>query len=83
MLKSTVLTASALALLAIAAAGRAQAPFANVTMDMIRTSLPVEGAPPAEKGAYDVTAEPAFGSPGHVIVRPANLDAFPKKTRCR
>ncbi len=79
MLKPTVLTASALALLAIAAPGRAQAPFANVTMDMIRTSLPVEGAPTAEKGAYDVTSEPAFGSPGHVIVRPANLDAFPKK----
>jgi len=79
MLKPTVLTASALALLAIAAIGRAQAPFANVTMDMIRTSLPVEGAPAAEKGAYNVTSELAFGSPGHVVVRPANLDAFPKK----
>lgn len=45
---------------------------------MIRTSLPVEGAPLAEKGAYEITSEPAFGSPGHVIVRPANLDAFPK-----
>ena len=50
MLKPTVLTASAVALLAIAALGRAQAPFANVTPDMIRTSLPVEGAPLAEKG---------------------------------
>src|SRR6185295_1585783 len=79
MLKPTVLTASALALLALAAPGRAQAPFANVTPDMIRTSLPVEGAPTAEKGAYEVTSEPAFGSPGHVVVRPANLDAFPKK----
>jgi dienelactone hydrolase len=79
MPKSTVLTASALVLLAIADPGRAQAPFANVTPDMIRTSLPVEGAPVAEKGAYEVTSEPAFGSPGHVIVRPANLDAFPKK----
>ena len=79
MLKPTVLTASALALIVIASAGRAQAPFANVTPDMIRTSLPVEGAPLAEKGAYEVTSEPAFGSPGHVIVRPTNLDAFPKK----
>ena len=79
MLKPTVLTASALVLLAIADPGRAQAPFANVTPDMIRTSLPVEGAPLAEKGAYEVTSEPTFGSPGHVIVRPANLDAFPKK----
>jgi hypothetical protein len=79
MLKSTVLAAGALALLAGAAASRAQAPFANVTPDMIRTSLPVEGAPLAEKGAFEVTSEPAFGSPGHVIVRPSNLDAFPKK----
>lgn len=78
MLKPTVLAASALVLLALADPGRAQAPFANVTPDMIRTALPVEGAPLAEKGAYDVTSEPTFGSPGHVIVRPANLDAFPK-----
>src|SRR5689334_13558329 len=79
MLKPAVLTASALALLAIAAPGRAQGPFANVTPDMIRTSLPVEGAPLAVKGAYDVVSEPTFGAPGHVVVRPANLDAFPKK----
>jgi hypothetical protein len=82
MLKPTVLTASALVLLAVADPGRAQAPqspFANVTPDMIRTSLPVEGAPLAEKGAYEVVSEPTFGVPGHVIVRPANLDAFPKK----
>jgi hypothetical protein len=79
MLKQTVITASALALFAIATSGRADAPFANFTMDMVRTHLPVEGAPLAEKGAYEVTSEPAFGAPGHVIVRPANLDAFPKK----
>lgn len=79
MLKLTVSAAGALALLALAAPGHAQAPFANVTPDMIRTSLPVEGAPLAEKGAYEVTSEPAFGSQGLVIVRPTALDAFPKK----
>jgi hypothetical protein len=79
MLKPTLISASALALFAIASSGYAQAPFANVTPDMIRTSLPLEGAPQAEKGAYAVTSEPTFGAPGHVIVRPANLDAFPKK----
>jgi hypothetical protein len=79
MLKQTVVAASAIALFAIASPGRAQRPFANFTMDMVRTHLPVEGAPLAEKGAYEVTSEPAFGAPGHVIVRPANLDAFPKK----
>jgi hypothetical protein len=41
--------------------------------------LPVEGAPLAEKGAYEVTSEPAFGAPGHVVVRPAQLDAFPRR----
>jgi hypothetical protein len=79
MLKQTVVTAGALVLFGIAGLGRAEPPFANVTPDMIRTSLPVEGAPLAEKGAYEVTSEPAFGAPGHVVVRPANLDAFPKK----
>src|SRR6185436_3458856 len=73
MLKPTVLTAGALVLLATAGLGRAQQ-FANVTPDMIRTSLPVEGAPLAEKGAYEVTSEPAFGAPGHVVVRPSQLD---------
>jgi hypothetical protein len=79
MLKRTVMTAGTVVLFAIPGSGYAQPPFANVTPDMIRTSLPVEGAPLVEKGAYEVTSEPAFGSPGHVVVRPANLDAFPKK----
>ncbi len=75
MLKQTTLAAATI-LLAIANTGHAQ--FENVTPDMIRTALPVEGAPLAEKGAYEVTSEPAFGSPGHVVVRPTNLDAFPR-----
>ena len=79
MLKPIIVTASALALFALAASGHAQAPFANITMDDVRTSLPVEGAPLAKKGAYPVVSEPAFGSPGHVIVRPANLDTFPRQ----
>lgn len=78
MLKPTILVAGALTLLAHADFGRAQQ-FANVTPDMIRTALPVEGAPLAEKGAYEVVSEPAFGSPGHVVVRPANLDPFPRR----
>jgi hypothetical protein len=78
MLKPAVFTASAIALLAVAAPGRAQQ-FKDITMDDVRTSLPVEGAPLAEKGVYDVVSEPTYGEPGHVLVRPANLDAFPKK----
>ncbi len=79
MFKPTVLAASAVAVFAIAAPGHAQAPFADVTMDMVRTSLPVEGAPLAQKGAYEVVSEPTFGAPGHVVVRPANLEAFPAR----
>jgi hypothetical protein len=79
MQKPAVFTASAVALFAIAGTSLAQAPFANVTPDMIRTSLPTEGAPQAVKGAYQVTSEATFGVPGHVVVRPVNLDAFPKK----
>ncbi|HEX6999928.1 MAG TPA: alpha/beta hydrolase [Gammaproteobacteria bacterium] len=63
-----------LAALALAGAARADR---EITMDMIRTSLPVEGAPPAVPGPYRVVSQPAFGSPGHVVFRPADLDAFP------
>jgi dienelactone hydrolase len=46
---------------------------------MIATALPVEGAPLAVPGPYKVMSEPAFGSPGHVVFRPADLSAFPAK----
>jgi len=75
---STLSAAAAAALLAISGLATAQLPQ-GITPDMIRTALPVEGAPLAEKGPYEVTNEPAFGSPGHVVVRPSKLDAFPKK----
>src|SRR5690606_21051090 len=43
----------------------------------IARELPLEGAPLAIPGPYDVTSEPAFGLPSHVVYRPADLDAFP------
>src|SRR5580700_1590927 len=52
---------------------------AGVTRDMISRALPLEGAPKAEPGPYQVTSEPAFGSPGLQVYRPAALDAFPRK----
>ena len=52
---------------------------AGVTRDMIARALPLEGAPKAEPGPYQVTSEPAFGSPGLHIYRPTALDAFPTK----
>jgi dienelactone hydrolase len=59
------------------AAGGIAAQAPGITMEMIRTSLPLEGAPLAIHGPYDVTSEPAFGSPRHVVYRPADLGAFP------
>jgi hypothetical protein len=51
----------------------------GITREMIERSLPLEGAPKAVPGPYQVTSEPAFGSPGLHIYRPANLGPFPKK----
>jgi hypothetical protein len=49
----------------------------GITPEMIATALPVEGAPLAEPGPYTVESGPAFGSPGHVVYRPADLTPFP------
>ncbi len=67
--------AAGAALLTVFGTGAAQPP--GITMEMIRRALPVEGAPLAVPGAYDVVTEPAFESPGHVVHRPADLGAFP------
>jgi hypothetical protein len=65
------------AVLLTAAVCFAQPP--GITREMIERSLPLEGAPLAEPGPYQVTSEDAFGSPGFLVLRPAVLDAFPKK----
>jgi hypothetical protein len=44
---------------------------------MISRQLPLEGAPLAEPGPYQVISEPAHGLPSHVVYRPADLGAFP------
>jgi hypothetical protein len=75
---SKILSGSAATvLLAFAGIGSAQPP--GITMEMIQTALPLEGAPLAEPGPYAVTSEAAFGSPGHMVFRPTNLDAFPAR----
>jgi hypothetical protein len=60
-------------------AGACLAQPAGITREMIERSLPLEGAPLAEPGPYQVTSEPAFGTPGYLVFHPMNLDAFPKK----
>src|SRR5690606_21219071 len=66
----------ALALL-IGAAGAAHAQPPGITFEQIARELPREGAPEAIPGPYEVVSEPAFGLPGHVVYRPADLSAFP------
>src|SRR5215212_12186314 len=46
---------------------------------MINTTLPLEGAALAVPGPYKVESGPAFGSPGHVVYRPADLTQFPSR----
>ena len=42
----------------------------GITREMIERALPLEGAPKAEPGPYQVTSEPAFGSPGFHVLSP-------------
>jgi dienelactone hydrolase len=66
--------------LALAAVSYAQRP-PGITPEMIATALPVEGAPLAVPGPYKIESGPAFGSPGHVVFRPADLTPFPGKDK--
>jgi len=72
----TIIAAAAV-LLTSAGVFLAQPP--GITREMIERALPSEGAPLAETGPYKVTSERAFVSPGHLVFRPAALEAFPKK----
>jgi hypothetical protein len=76
MRKTIVVAAAAF----LAGTGACLAQPAGVTRDMISRALPLEGAPKAEPGPYQVTSEPAFGSPGFHVYRPAALDGFSKDT---
>jgi len=42
-------------------------------------ALPLEGAPLARPGPYEVVRGAAFGSPGLIVFRPADLDKFPRE----
>jgi len=77
-MRKPVLISSVLTLLLIASV-QAQPP--GITMDMINTTLPLEGAPPALPGAYAVMSEAAFDAPRYMVHRPADLSAFPANDR--
>ncbi len=74
-MSKTFLGCGSAALLTIAGTAFAQPP--GVTMEMINTTLPLEGAPAAVPGPYEVTSGPA--APGLMAFRPTNLDAFPTR----
>jgi hypothetical protein len=61
------------------AAGFAVAQPPGVTMEEIGRQLPLEGAPLAIPGPYEVVSEPAFGMPTHIVFRPSDLSAFPSR----
>jgi sugar lactone lactonase YvrE len=69
------------AVVALVTAGIAFAQPPGIRNDLVATTLPLEGAPKAIPGAYKVISEPAFGSPGHVIFRPEDLGAFPRRDK--
>jgi dienelactone hydrolase len=73
------LALAAFALLALSGVCGAQQPPGGITPEMIASALPEEGAPKAEPGPYQVTAEPATGTPSLKTFRPASLDRFPKR----
>jgi len=75
-MQKTIVAAAAVLL---TGAGMCFAQPAGITREMIQRSLPLEGAPKAVPGPYQVTSEAAFGAAGLHIYRPETLDAFPKK----
>ena len=67
-MNTKTIVAAAAVLLTATGVCLAQPP--GITPEMIARSLPLEGAPLAEPGPYQVTSEAAFGSPGHHRVSP-------------
>lgn len=78
-MSSTLRVSSIAGALAAAVAGTVFAQPPGITPEMINTTLPLEGAPLAVPGPYEVTSGPAFGKSGLMVFHPANLDAFPAR----
>jgi len=73
-MRTLIVFSTGIALFLFSAIGNAQP--RGINMDIINTTLPLEGAPPAVPGPYEITSEAAFGSAGHVLFRPLDLGAF-------
>src|SRR5580765_7846777 len=75
----TSIVSSAAALLLLSSVSFDQPP--GIRNDLVGTTLPLEGAPKAIPGPYKVIKDSAFGSAGHVVFRPEDLGAFPRKDK--
>jgi hypothetical protein len=51
----------------------------GITMEMIMRQLPLDGAPLAVPGPYEVDSSPAFESPRFITYHPTDLTAFPER----
>lgn len=76
-MKTRIQAFASLGLFTLAGIAAAQPP--GVNMRDVGRQLPLEGAPLAIAGPYEVVSEPAFGLEGQVIWRPADLSAFPSR----
>lgn len=74
-MRTRTLLATAIAALLATTAAIAQPP--GITMDMINTVLPEEGAPLAVAGPYGTLMEAANAAPRYVVYRPGDLAPFP------
>jgi dienelactone hydrolase len=74
-MRTRTMLATTLAALLAATTAVAQPP--GITMDMINTTLPEEGAPLAIAGPYTTLTEAANAAPRYVVHRPGDLAPFP------
>ena len=74
-MRTRTMLATTIAALLASATSIAQPP--GITMEMINTVLPEEGAPLAIAGPYATLTEPANAAPRYVVYRPSDLAPFP------
>lgn len=74
-MRTRTMLATAVAGLLASHIATAQPP--GITMEMIMTQLPEEGAPLAIAGPYAVSSEAAHEAPRYIVQRPTDLSPFP------
>jgi dienelactone hydrolase len=72
---------TAIASFALLASSLSFAQPPGITMEQVNRQLPLEGAPKAEVGKYEVQSGGAFASPRHIVFHPKDLSAFPAQDK--